>query len=253
MNWFEQSLDQVPVHDEWLAHSELPYLQRLHFPKRISDWRLGRWTAKRAVATVLQLPEHGRSLKEIAILAESSGAPRAFIANQPAPVSISLSHRDGVAVCAVAQSTVLLGCDLELVEARSATFIADYFTHYEHNIIAHQIDAQRDRIVTILWSAKESALKALQVGLRADTRSVEVRLCAHDEKPHEQPDGNNFLPSHCSPGEWHPFQAHCQEGQVLYGWWSVSGCLVKTMATGVSTRPPTSLAAKSFDYSPCTT
>jgi len=32
----------------------------------------------------------------------------------------------------------------------------------------------RDSLVTKIWSAKESTLKALRTGLQADTRSVEV-------------------------------------------------------------------------------
>ncbi len=43
-------------------------------------------------------------------------------------MSISITHRDGVAVCAVGEAGVALGCDLELVEARPAVFAGDWFT-----------------------------------------------------------------------------------------------------------------------------
>jgi 4'-phosphopantetheinyl transferase len=252
--WVEQALDRVPDHDEWLAQSELSHLQRLHVAKRRDDWRLGRWTAKRAVAIVLQVPHDGRSLKEIAILADPSGAPRAYIGHESATVSISLSHRDGIAVCAISQSMIPLGCDLELIEARSDSFIADYFTEYEQTIIAQGRGDQRDQLVTTLWSAKESALKALQVGLRVDTGSVQIRLCRQDTKRAtlRKDDESDRLSLLCLPNEWHPLQAHCQNAQVLYGWWSCSTSLVRTIVAIKAALPPSLLTVDNSDYSPCT-
>jgi phosphopantetheinyl transferase len=147
-----------------------------------------------------------------------------------------------------------LGCDLELIEARSDSFIADYFTEYEQTIIAQGRGDQRDQLVTTLWSAKESALKALQVGLRVDTRSVQIRLSPHDTKRAEQRNENesDCLSSLCLPKEWHPWQAHCQNAQVLYGWWSCSTSLVRTIATIKVALPPSLLTVESSDYSPST-
>jgi phosphopantetheinyl transferase len=203
---------------------------------------------------VLQLPHDSRSLKEIAILADPSGAPRAYVGHESASVSISLSHRDGIAVCAVAQSMIPLGCDLELIEARSDSFIADYFTEYEQTIIAQGRGHQQDQLVTTLWSAKESVLKALQVGLRVDIRSVQIGLCPRDAKQVEQrnEDESDLLSSLCLPNEWHPLQAHWQNAQVLYGWWSCSTSLVRTIATIKAAWPPRLLTVESSDYSPCT-
>jgi 4'-phosphopantetheinyl transferase len=251
--WFEQTQASVPEHYEWLAKSELVILQRLHVPKRRIDWLLGRWTAKCAVASVLQLLQDDATLQRITVLADPSAAPRAYVDHQPAGVSISLSHRDGIAVCALAEATMPVGCDLELIETRSDAFVGDYFTAYEQAIVAQQPEIKRDRIVTVFWSAKESALKTMRVGLRADTRSVEVHLCAHNEKPVEQRDRKetDSLLSHCLADRWHPFQTHCQAGQVLYGWWSTAGSMVKTIATTSPVGPPRLFKVESFDYSPC--
>jgi len=43
-------------------------------------------------------------------------------------VSLSISHRGGLALCAVANGSVTLGCDVELVEPRSQAFLADFLT-----------------------------------------------------------------------------------------------------------------------------
>ena len=71
-----------------------------------------------------------------------------------------------------------LGCDLEIVEPRSDAFIADYFTAEEQALIERTSAADRSLLLALLWSAKESALKALRAGLRLDTRSVIVRPVA---------------------------------------------------------------------------
>ena len=86
----------------------------MRFAKRRDDWRLGRWTAKRALAAYLNLPSNPQTLADIEIRPAPSGAPEVFVANKPAAVTISLSHRGGVAACAVAPSGMELGCDLEM-------------------------------------------------------------------------------------------------------------------------------------------
>ena len=60
------------------------------------------------------------------------------IRERPETVTISISHRDGIAICAVTAGNVMLGCDLELVETRSTAFIADYFTKTEQELIAQR-------------------------------------------------------------------------------------------------------------------
>jgi 4'-phosphopantetheinyl transferase len=170
--WLEQTAADVPNGDDWLNSHEMARLSGLRFAKRRADWRLGRWTAKLAVASML---EQCRTLAEIEIRAAPSGAPQAFCDGQPMPVAISISHRAGVACCAMSQPAVALGCDLELIEPRSNGFIADYFTDTEQTLVSQAAASHRLERVALIWSAKESALKALKVGLRADTRSVVVK------------------------------------------------------------------------------
>ena len=248
--WVEQSLLNVPAHDEWLADSELLCLGRLRVPKRRSDWRLGRWTAKCAVAQLLQLPHDNASLEGIEILADSCGAPGVYVSRQPASVSISLSHRNGVAACAITQAMMPLGCDLELIEARSDSFVADYFTEGEQTIVAKLHGEQRDQLVTTLWSAKESVLKALRVGLRVDTREVDILVGSYRSKSAGQrvDNGSDPLLLPCSPDEWHPFKATLQSRRVLHGWWSSSASLIRTFATRQSVKPPIVVNVDRFDY-----
>jgi 4'-phosphopantetheinyl transferase len=172
--WLEQAEADVPSTNDWLSASEVDRLNGMRFTKRRADWRLGRWTAKRALAVSLNLPAHAQALAEIEIRAAPDGAPEVFFANNPGSVTVSLSHRAGTAVCAVALSGAALGCDLEMIEARTEGFVADYFTTEEQGLVARAFAPDRPQLCTLLWSAKESALKALRAGLRLDTRSVVV-------------------------------------------------------------------------------
>src|ERR1700726_3327008 len=141
----------------------------MRIPKRRADWRLGRWTAKHAVTACLNLPTEPFTFADIQIRAASSGAPEVLLHDEPAEIAISLSHRSGTALCTLAPPGVTFGCDLETVEPRSDGFIADYFTDDERNLIARSSRQERPLLLALLWSAKESALKALRVGLRFDT------------------------------------------------------------------------------------
>ncbi len=220
--WLEQTLAGIPPADDWLTAPELERLHTMRFPKRRDDWRLGRWTAKRAVAAYL-----GTAMPVIEIRSAPSGAPEVWIADAPAPLTISLSHRAGVALCALAEPDTGLGCDLEVVEERSSGFLTDYFTAEEQALVAEAPPAERPRLVTLLWSAKESVLKALRVGLRFDTRSVVVEPILH------------------SRGSWHPLRARFDD-RPFCGWWRAADGLVRTFAISpYPRRGPPDASAKS--------
>jgi 4'-phosphopantetheinyl transferase len=236
VHWLEQTGADLPSANDWLSVSEIARLDGMRFAKRQADWRLGRWTAKRALAIYLNLPDHSQALADIEVRPAESGAPEVFVANQPAAVTISLSHRDGVAACAVALSGVELGCDLEIVEARSDAFIADYLTAEEQQLIEGTPAADRLLLLALLWSAKESALKALRTGLRLDTRSVIVRPVTplgNEDQGAESP-VFTFRPS-SEVNIWRPLHVVYEGGHIFHGWWQNTGNLVRTI---VASPPP---------------
>ncbi|MFI5107261.1 MAG: 4'-phosphopantetheinyl transferase family protein [Terriglobales bacterium] len=233
-HWLEQTEADLPAHDDWLSSDEAVLLSRMRFAKRRADWRLGRWTAKRAAAACLNLPGDPRALREIEIRPAPSGAPELFFASGPAAATISISHRAGVAVCAIAMGSAQLGCDLELIEPRGGSFVADYFTGEEQELIARAPQEDQPRLVTLLWSAKESALKALRQGLRADTRCVAVTFDAQTD--HEQAAGG--LRQYSELNRWRPLQVCCAGGEIFPGWWQSTGLLVRTLVGSPSPLPP---------------
>lgn len=222
--WLEQTTTDVPADDQWLNAHEASRLTTMRFAKRRTDWRLGRWTAKGALAAYLHLPSDPRSLANIEIRSASSGAPEVFLFNRRAPLAISISHRAGSALCALAPNEANLGCDLETVEPRSDVFVGDYFTLGEQSFLEHSSLGDRTLVVALLWSAKESAFKALHTGLRASTHSAEVKLPA-------------LLPA--GRERWHPFQISCIDDQIFCGWWRQAGDLVRTIVSASPSRAPT--------------
>lgn len=215
----EQTEPAVPSADNWLSANETLRLNAMRFPKRRGDWRLGRWTAKQAVASCLNLPAFPDALARIEILPASSGAPEVLLPNTCPDLTISLSHRAGTALCAVAPSAVKLGCDLEVIEPHSDAFVNDYFTSEEQALIGRAPPVERLGVLALLWSAKESALKALREGLRLDTRSVIVSPSA----------------GACDLFGWSPLTVRYADGQLFDGWWRSTDGMVRTV---VASPPP---------------
>jgi 4'-phosphopantetheinyl transferase len=229
--WLEQTEADVPADNDWLSANEAVCLNGMRFAQRRADWRLGRWTAKRALSVCLDVPAHPQIFKKMEIRAAPSGAPEVFYCDQPAAVTISLSHRNGTAICVVAMSAVEMGCDLEMIEPRSNAFVADYFTVEEQALVGHASAADQPRLLALLWSGKESTLKALHAGLRLDTRCVIVTPCAASFDIHRW----NELRVRYT-GERHTGDHHTG-GRVFHGWWQPSGNIVRTV---VAAPPPDS-------------
>lgn len=224
--WLMQSTADLPPEDDWLAASERAVLETLRFQRRRTSWRLGRWTAKCALSAFLT-PTHGSvPPATLAILAADSGAPRPYLYDDPAPAALSITHRADRACCAVARPGVALGCDLEFIEPRSDRFVADYFTAEERDLVAERPESERPFWTNLIWSAKESTLKALQTGLRLDTRRVAVQVPR----------------SSTSGAQWHPLRVrYADHDQTFNGWHRRFGRQLLTVVAAPAPAVPVSL------------
>ena len=221
--WLQQQQEDVPQNNDWLSPGELSVLDRLVFLKRRKEWRLGRWTAKCAFALVYGIPRNNDHLAEIEIRASVSGAPEVFVCDQLARATISISHSHGAAITAIAPIRITLGCDLEQIEHHTQVFVEDYFTHEEQILLASARPRDWALLTTLIWSAKESALKAMQLGLRADTRSVSIEL----------------VEGH--PASWAAFKVICDQRETFHGWWRQQDCAIVTMVSGSASHEPVRL------------
>lgn len=116
---------------------------------------------------------------QIVIRNNDLGAPSAIHSDQIIPGCLSISHSGDWCAATFAPSGLKVGIDIEKITPRPAGFIQDYFTKKEIALVspsnvgmlAENWQAER---VTLIWSAKEALLKAMGIGLRLDTRQVEV-------------------------------------------------------------------------------
>lgn len=133
------------------------------------------------------------------------------------PLSISISHSEGVGFAVAAIGDVAVGCDVERIARHSERFVEDYFTTEEREALGITPLSLRSTAVTLIWSAKEAALKVLKQGLRADTRSVVVEV-------------PSTLPSHGqSTGHWLTIHVRIPGDGRLEGYWLADDDFVWTV------------------------
>jgi len=214
---------EVPTVQSWLTPTEAGALGGMRYTKRRSEFLLRRWTGKHALATTVGLPLDLPSLARIEVANRPSGAPYVRVDGMPLQVDISISDRAGYAVCVVAPHRSRVGCDLEIVEPRSAGFVEQFLTSAEQAYVGSRPWSARDMAANLIWSAKESALKVLRTGLRRDTRSVEVTVAA--------------------PGAdgWGELTVLSVDGGRLAGWWRREGRFLLTVAIATAGPPPVAL------------
>lgn len=210
----------MPPGLDWLSPRERLRLDRFRFPKRRTEYLLRRWAGKSAVARSIGWRTDSASVRRIELLNHLSGAPYAELDGRPAEIDVSLSDRAGTAVALVGPAGSgpgSLGIDLEIVEARSDGFVDDFLTEAERDWVhARRVRDGQDgwqEAANLTWSAKEAALKVLRVGLRADTRTVEVAV---DER--RRADG------------WASLVLTSQTAGVMPGWWRRDGVFLLTVA-----------------------
>jgi 4'-phosphopantetheinyl transferase len=212
--------------EEFLSALEIAKYGSLRFPKRRQEWLLGRYTAKHLVQGLPGFESLPLPVFEIHNMPD--GAPFIVLPGQPGtPGCLTISHCEQTALCGFAGGQDLrIGADLEKIELRSRAFVEDYFTRVEHDLVESFPEGSRISLVNLIWSAKESMLKALGVGLHWDTRQVEVW----------QVDG--LFPARPGNGEWNRMKlGDCQDsGRRWEGWWKSTGDFVLTLAA-CTTRP----------------
>lgn len=231
-HWWAGHEDALPDGLEWLSARELARLDDLRFTKRRTEYLLRRWVGKRTVAARAGLGADPASLARVEVLNRRSGAPFVAIDGAVAPWDISLSDRAGCAVAVIGASgsgaAASSGVDLEIVEPRSDGFVTDFLTRAEGEWVRGPAAADprlgQDAAANLVWSAKEAALKVLHLGLRADTRSVEISV-----EPDPVVEG------------WARFAAARRGGPVMHGWWRRDGVFLLTVAARGDLDPPTVL------------
>jgi 4'-phosphopantetheinyl transferase len=128
----------------------------------------------------------------------------------------------GTGLAAVDRAEAAVGCDVERISPNILEFIDDYITPSERLLIEGSAPDRRAEAATLIWCAKESALKSLREGLRRDTRSVEV----------------SFGQSRRAL-DWEGFSIVCsQSGAILHGWRRLQAGFAWALASRIDTGAP---------------
>lgn len=176
--WQSQTISNVPGDLDWLSLEEQAVYTQFRFPKRQKEWLSGRYVAKTLLKTVNSSVESLR-FDEMTVRNKPDGAPFIVCGGERLPGSLSLSHRGCMATAAWCDSDKFhIGIDLEVIEEKSKGFIEDYFTESEAAAVLNLPTDMVHLAASLIWSGKEAILKALQIGLRADTRAMEIEVPA---------------------------------------------------------------------------
>jgi 4'-phosphopantetheinyl transferase len=227
--WLLRGADEVPAGDGWLSVREREVQAALVRERRRADWRLGRWAAKCAVAALL-----GRDPDEVEVLAAADGAPAAHLGDAPAPVSLSLSHRGGLALAVAGPTEPVLGCDLEVLEPRSGAFVREWLSPRERALVEAARDPDEAMLLANLaWTGKEAAAKVRREGLRLDVRRAVV------------------VPLAAVAGGWRALAVRAPGGPPVRGWWRTQAGFVMTVAAAGALPAPVPAALRPPSSRPC--
>jgi 4'-phosphopantetheinyl transferase len=219
VGWLIRSGADVPPGDAWLGVAERDALAGLPRARRRADWRLGRWAAKAALGSWLSV-----NAARVAVLAAPDGAPEAWVDGRRAAVSVSISHRGGRALVAVADAPGVVGCDLERVEPRSGAFVREWLAPAEQGLLAAHDPGARPRLANLCWTAKEAVAKVRREGLRLDLRRAVAA-----------PAG-----AAAADGAWRALRVD-GDGAPTAGWWRADPDWVMAIASEPAPAPPCGL------------
>jgi 4'-phosphopantetheinyl transferase len=245
----------------WLSAGEQERLSTFRVDKRRRDWLLGRLNAKALLVAMIETATGARvEPADIEIARYPSGAPLprlsvgatshgGLVPGAPLPVAVSNTHSSGHALFAAAWTGpttppgFAIGVDLEWVEPRSPGFIHDFLTPAEQRYCAEADGAARDLRANLVWSAKESVLKALQRGLTADTYWLTCLPAAHaaEAEPDLQGVGPVLTGRALEPADasWEPLVVGALDPRLgadelaFSGLWREVEGFVATLAVGV--------------------
>jgi acyl transferase domain-containing protein/phosphopantetheinyl transferase/NAD(P)-dependent dehydrogenase (short-subunit alcohol dehydrogenase family) len=168
---------------EWLAPEEIETFRSWPHETRAWTWLAGRVAAKKAVRRFVLTAEREAPAPR-AILVWNDPLGRPFCNRED--LLLSISHKEDTAVGAVADARAAdgLGVDLERVAPRDPAMIEQFFTAGEQDL-ARRLDGEAGQAgsgvhFSHLWAVKEAVLKSLGLGLRVDTRQVEVKNLGPD-------------------------------------------------------------------------
>lgn len=224
-----------------LTEAELRHFYGYTNPRRRHAWLLGRWTAKQLVRRTLSYSAgFSPTLQSFSIAQRSSGVP--YIVSSAAapadmavpthpPLSLSISHRNDYALCAVAQGRTeppRLGVDLEIVQRciGQGAMRQGAFTPDEIRDLDRAPAMLQTLMAVATWSAKQSVMKLAQMDAPAALPHIQCLL-----RPGRPRTWQAYLV------EWNNPDVAEMSGsnRSVCGWWRVFECALRSGRQYVAT------------------
>ncbi|MGA8170967.1 MAG: 4'-phosphopantetheinyl transferase superfamily protein [Methylocystis sp.] len=151
------------------------------FPRRQTQWLLGRVAAKDAVRHWAVERTRAAMLHPAAFAINADERGRPFVEALPngdTPPCISISHCEDRAIAIASKDAV--GVDIERIATRDANLVKAFATANELGMLGEYPDDQRDAWLTRLWCAKEAVGKVLGFGIDGKAQSLEATHLSGD-------------------------------------------------------------------------
>jgi phosphopantetheinyl transferase len=162
----------------WLTARERARLVAIGTPERQTEWLSGRLTAKYAVWFTAADIRPRPSPRQIEVVADARGAPRAHVWRDGLPsltAEISLAHCTGAVACATSGLGFPgpVGVDVELASGQVLELVDRFTLPAERRCLAGS--PRPELTATVLWALKEAAVKCLG-GRLSRRRAFDVSL-----------------------------------------------------------------------------
>ncbi|HEY8464333.1 MAG TPA: 4'-phosphopantetheinyl transferase superfamily protein [Bacillota bacterium] len=151
-----------------LDPKEQQYYETLKFEKRIKSYLTGRLAAKKAIAALTG----NNNLAKIAIQRGIFTQPIATCEGQP-NIQVSISHCEDFGAAIAFPEAHPMGIDLEKIAIKQNQVIEREVTEAEINLIK-TFPVPYEKMLTLLWTAKEALSKVLKTGLMTPFQIYEI-------------------------------------------------------------------------------
>jgi phosphopantetheinyl transferase len=160
---------------KFLHKKETGYYDNLKHEKRKKSYLIGRYSAKRAISVLTNVDD----LQEILI------QPGVF--NQPIisykrsiDAQVSITHSGDFGAAVAFPEALPMGIDIEKIDPGKKDVMESQITNREKSLIKG-MSGPDEKMLTLLWSAKESLSKVLKTGLTIPFDIYEIESIKHTQ------------------------------------------------------------------------
>ena len=153
--------DNLPLDgiEEVLHDQEAVYYKTLKFERRQRSYLIGRYTAKKAVAALVQLGDLRNIIIEQGIFSQP-----VVRCGDERNIQVSITHAEEIGAAIAFPEAHPMGIDLQEINVKRRAVIESQATEVEKEFVK-SLPCPYDMLLTLLWTAKEALSKVLKTGM----------------------------------------------------------------------------------------